>query len=95
MVINNVVGDAITLTLHNACSDYDLTIYKRNTIYSSIFDAAIKCGGLVGREGGETELSIASQTIGDGDDYIKIREENQKISSVCDDGITKDDDNDK
>lgn len=95
VVINNIIGDAITLTLHNACSDYNLTIYKGNVVYSSIFDVAIKCKGVIGREGGETELSIASQTIEDGDDYIKIREENQKISSVCDNDITKDDDDNK
>ena len=95
VVINDVIGDTITLKLHNACSDYDLTIYNGNVIYSSIFDIAIKCDGLIGRKGGETELSIASQTIEDGDDYNKIKEENQKISSVCDDGITKDDDGNK
>ena len=81
--------------MHNACSDYDLNIYNGNVIYSSIFDVAIKCGGNIGREGGETELSIASQTIEDGDDYNKIKEENQKISSVCNDEVSKDDDGDK
>ena len=95
VVINDFVGDSIILKLHNACSNYDLTIYNGNIIYSSIFDVAIKCDGNIGREGGETELSIASQTIEDGDDYNKIKEENQKISSVCDDDVSKDDDGDK
>lgn len=84
VVINNVVGDAITLNLHNECSDYDLTIYKENTTYSSIFDVAVKCNGLVSMEGGETEVSIASQTIGEGDDFNKIKEQNQLISLSCD-----------
>lgn len=90
VVFDDSVGDSVTISLHNTCEDFALTIRKEFNNFSSIFDVAVKCNGIVDRKGGETEISIASQTIGITDDYNKILNDNQMISTVCDEIITPD-----
>lgn len=84
LVFNDVLDDSVKLTLHNKCEDFELIVNKDNDYLTSIFDIAAKCNGVIGRKGGEIELSIVSKSITTNDDYAEIINNNRKISTICD-----------
>ncbi len=83
LTLNDNLDDTIKLSLHNKCDNFDLIITKEIKQLTTIFDIAVPCNGVIGRKGGEINLSILSKTVSLNENYNEILEENRRKNFIC------------
>lgn len=80
--VDGIIDRKTTINFYNVCDECSITLYPKEDAYS-VFDVAVKCNGSVSKDGGETELSILSQSINSAYEGSDLIEKNKSFNDKC------------